>query len=573
MDDDLNVLNSIIRKRDPSLLQKLLNEKSFDNFHCNNDGWYPLHEAVDLGCTDIAKQIISHASKKKVDILKEWDQATTSSPKYSCNLFKEVVHDDEYLPDYQISFIRLAVRTEQMDLVKLFIKLYKKKHNFQLDIRIRLSLIPKLLMLPRISRAYILRNVDFNNIHNPGIFEAMLESVSRPEILRVLLEAFPEYIGHPKGECGILQLALKQNELETVTLLLPLICDLNYDMIKTRKHHSFKLYSIVDQCLNWTNKHDDLTILKCFFNARNKAKFLNYDTSKHMYYMLYSACCHSTAKTVQYLVEVGLNVYTCYFTASDLLWSQEIVNPNCSWMFNIGEEGEFSWVQFRLSSYFWAAVHNNVDVLKYLISVLDLDEFCYRRLLFPIEFVTSNLLFEPLHLFLEAGCRMSRFFPGLCYKGLTNEFESLLLNEKQSSLDMLRVYVKFGGVEVVLSCWYNQVSMKYEQYYSPRSLSDLLKWLWFSIDYLIRDHQDSNNPDRRAKADFVLSKFEVFLQLTGTFSVRLGGNPCLERTIPTLQQICRFFIRSLLIEQEHQSLKVVNDLPLPALTRKYLLCS
>ena len=124
----------LFKKKDLNLLQKLLNEKSVDILHCNNDGWYPLHEVVDLGSTDIAKQIISYASKKKIDVLKEWDQTAVCFPKYNCNLFKEIVHD-EYRQDHQISFLRLAVRAEQIDLVKLFIKLYKKKNNFQLNSR------------------------------------------------------------------------------------------------------------------------------------------------------------------------------------------------------------------------------------------------------------------------------------------------------------------------------------------------------------------------------------------------------------------------------------------------------
>ena len=58
--------------------------------------------------------------------------------------------------------------------------------------------------------------------------------LARPEILRILLQAFPEYIGHPKGECGILQSALNQNNFETFTLIVPMIGNLCYDMEKTQ---------------------------------------------------------------------------------------------------------------------------------------------------------------------------------------------------------------------------------------------------------------------------------------------------------------------------------------------------
>ena len=147
-------------------------------------------QPCDLGYSDIAKLIIAYASKTKIDSLKEWDQTTTCSPKYkkyNCNFFKEVMHDD-YRQDHQTSFIRLAVRTEQIDLVKLLIKLCKKKNNFCLDSLIRLSLTSKLLMLSQFSQTFILGYVGFVGVHNLEIVEVMLASVSRPKLCAFYLK-------------------------------------------------------------------------------------------------------------------------------------------------------------------------------------------------------------------------------------------------------------------------------------------------------------------------------------------------------------------------------------------------
>ena len=69
----------------------------------------------------------------------------------------------------------------------------------------------------------------------------------------------------------------------------------------------------------------------------------------------------------------------------------------------------------------------------------------------------------------------------------------------------------------------------------PAPVGDLLKCFWKTFFFFfMKMDQLYKCPD---KAAFIISKFHIFLQLTGTFSVRLGKNPWLERTIPPLRQI------------------------------------
>ena len=209
MKNDFDLMISLIQKRDKSSLKKLLNNKSVNILNISNDGWFALHEAVDLGYTDIVKLIIKFATKHEINVLQKWDQATTSRPKYSCAAFNDLLFLNVSIIStmQQTSFLRLAVQSQQIEMINIFIKLYKNKPN-RFDRN--LQLLRQTETIASIVLDLQSRLVDAIRCKTLDILEAIFESVTQPEVLHILSNAFPEFLEYRGGKLasGVMQMAL-----------------------------------------------------------------------------------------------------------------------------------------------------------------------------------------------------------------------------------------------------------------------------------------------------------------------------------------------------------------------------
>ena len=117
-----------------------------------------------------------------------------------------------------------------------------------------------------------------------------------------------------------------------------------------------------------------------------------------------------------------------------MLFGQEKPELNCSWLFDIFEEFSESQLSSILyNKVFWAMVCLEADVLKYLLSVSDEDNLITETLDFFVRFLTSYMLFEPVHVLLKAGFDLERICCGYRADGLEELLEWLLVNEEHSS--------------------------------------------------------------------------------------------------------------------------------------------
>ena len=396
--------------------------------------------------------------------------------------------------------------------------------------------------LPQNSRAYILKSDNFAVSYNQGIFEAMLKSVSRPEILDSLLKAFPEYMGHPEGECGILQVALKHNELESVTLLLPLICDLYYHLNKAgvcypyhTHYNSTKLvFALSSHCLNWTSKHNDIAVLHQLFEVLNCVKFakiLMY--RKVLYFLLYLSCCQGTVQSTKYLVEAGLDVYeNCNATCNALIFYKKLFSTDFRERITLvayHHRYHSSWNR-QVSPLFLAAVNSNIDLLKYLLTLVDPKKFYQLELFSPISFLLTRSMSEPLYLLFEAGFKLVEILNAYDYDDNKMVFDLNALlgyDETNMSTNMLKVLIKFGALELVLA--FNTAGS------STNSLRKLLKKLWHQNANLLEDYKYFNIEKQEV---LFVKKFSIFLHhielFRITFPIADDENAFLEPIIPSL---------------------------------------
>ena len=126
---NLDLVISIIRKNNASFFSNWLRGKAIGILECNRNGWYPLHEAIVVGNLCIVKVIVKYASKHGIDVLNTWDRNFTSQRKNSGENLLNYLRDSHHLHDTepQISFLRLAVQTGQLDMINYFIKLHKSE--------------------------------------------------------------------------------------------------------------------------------------------------------------------------------------------------------------------------------------------------------------------------------------------------------------------------------------------------------------------------------------------------------------------------------------------------------------
>ena len=587
--NDLELLFSIIRKRDSGLLQKVLKEKSVHVLEFNDDGWFPLHEAVELGYLDITKVIVEFASKNKINVLREWDGRQTSHRKFGTDMFKGIDH--RLREDEQTSFLRLAVRTEQLDLIKFFVTIYKDHYKPQHSIRERLH-ISQLRISPN-GRAYLLGTPRGNEFINRPVFEAMLESVPQTNILKLLVKAFPQYLNHNYGQCGILQYAIECSEFQSIALLLPLLYSLHRDMSKSG-YPGASCQGIAGlHCLKWTFKNNDTQLLKQFFDAAGQDQLAVNLASSWMrddiYFLLFYTCRFGTVKGLQFLIETGLSLYEfCNSASANLLAHQPRCESNriiksieiheyydnvIRVLQKLDDKVPLAEPKYQMTALFWAAVQNNIDVLKYLLTVVDKKKFYCLQLSSPIFFVAQYFLFETLQLLLEAGFHVDDIHP--LPSGIKSFLGDCLFFDEYASMNTLEVLIRYGAVEYT----FGHRLESYRQFLVRQwfAIAQFLKNILGGIpNYRIIRHASGTEPTlgmkiRTPPTRFIKDKFDLFLQHVGLFTKNLDKTSNLEPSIPSLKQLSRFVIRCCVV-RKHQTLQPIYYLSLPCYLKKYLFC-
>ena len=574
-------LFTAIRRQDKAALQRILNEKGVEVLDGNENEWYPLHEAVDSGFVDIAKQIVSFATKRGVNVFQKWDQAVTAHSQYSQEWFRELF-PREICPKTQTSFLRLAVRSGQNEMINFFIELYKNETKVSLSLKKRLRL--KKLKISQMSRIYLSKHITMNFAKNQGIVEAILESVSRPKILKMLLTTFPDYILEPFDRCSVIQYSLLRNELESVTFLLPIMYTLHYDSKKAGYNGLGCLMTVAEYCLKWTFQNNDTKVLKMLIEAAGGKNVLNSNTTESeytvMYFLLYYSCCYGTVMVVNYLVdEVGLDVYKeCSAACVAIMRIRKKTNFHRMQPFDIthayylrqcscdppDDDAESSKSRNHISALFWAALENNIDVLNSLLKVLDRNKFYRLHFCCAVmsQYIAVNSLHKPLLLLYEAGFCIDTFYPQTLRSRPFIEC-SLYYNEK-ASMDTLKVLLKYGAVELT-----------YGKDNSMATIKQALEKQWHIIVQVLQGNLTDQTEDLESIEDknLCLDKFDLLLQHVGLFKLTRSSTSCrFEQTVPSLKQHCRFLIRCCIVRKA-KTLNSLRDLPLPSSLINYLFVS
>ena len=567
-------LTSFIQNGDEASLQKFLSDKSVGVLNNENNGWYPLHEAVDLGKFDIVKRIVKVASKHGIDVLKKWDQNETTAPLYSKDKFSSYsfTSRQEDTRIRQTSFLRLSVLTKQLELVNFFIKLYKTENKPKLSLNTFFK-----------QRRKSQSDVTHIDPHYSGIFHAILESVSNPEILRPLLEAFPEYVDGPSGKCVVFQYAVDQNQRDTIAMLLPWIFklyepkEIKPGFVRTLRSPLHRMWCY---CLDWAYKNDDTTMLQMLFDATNQ-DLDTLDLSStflcdSMYIPLFHCCGYGTMKVLKFLQGLGYDVNKyCESCCRDLSnFRSRNVCTHRHFVFELLIETSylFPGTRYRpkLPAIMWAALEKNLEILKYLLPLVDLKTLYKRDC--PIKFAALNCSHEILEMLLQAGFYidsyefLDRYFEFLMNRSICSwEYES-----PDAGLETIRLLIKYGGVEVVFGQEYSTAALKEFLKNQFRPIVSMYGFSWpKSLD-------DEGLLDDKKERLFCLDKYGMFLKYITLFKVTLPDTrpqkPFEDQTVPLLQQLCRFTIRCRVV-QKHRTLIPLNDLPLPSALISYLFCS
>ena len=177
----------------------------------------------------------------------------------------------------------------------------------------------------------------------------------------------------------------------------------------------------------------------------------------------------------------------------------------------------FNWER-QISPFFWSAMNNNIDVLKYLLTFVDLKKFYQLEMICPIEFLCRQSLSEQLHCLFEAGfffhVEVNDFIRAQC----PLECPILFIFE-YGNANILNSLIKFGALELVFGQdnWFN-------------SLRLFLLLIW--VHSMGEDY------------DCFMDKFSTFLRHSGTgiFEIMLRVDDdnqfILKPLIPSLQQFC-----------------------------------
>ena len=615
MENDFDLMISLIHKRDKTSLKELLNNKSVNILNINKDGWFALHEAVDLGYTDIVKLIVKFATQHGIKVLEMWDLTTASRQKYSCVAFNELIFledNDSIIPTtQQTSFLRLAVQSQQLKLINFFIKLYKKLSN--------LSIVGYELRRREISESGFLNAcvTRINGIQpkHAGVLEAMFKSVTHPEILRNSLYAFPEFLHYYKGKlvAVAMKTAINQNKLENVSRIFSLMFDLLRSKETTFIECKINIFSCIlnmaTYCaeLSYTNK--DITVLQLFIetaagkslltdshSCTNKllkekscetfqeafGRITRSQTTSYkncvLYCLLYYFCHRGSVNMVRFLVEIGLDVGFSVFSNSreisyeslqiEYKWCREFYQLSRSVryfspfkeMFVTKAKCDELCNRSCVLALFWAALSSNIDVLKYLLTIMEKKEFyksncpCHSSLYID---VTNVMHFESLHLLLKAGFHIETFCPPK--QGMQCFLDVSVLADKKARVHTIKTLVNYGAIEFMFG--HHNSTTPFMQY---------LKHIWSEITFYLKHNELS----RIWKDEMLIleEKFDVLLKHLGLFTFTSDHGYYIEQAVPTMKQLCRYVIRCCIIKK-CKTLHYVHELPIPASLKSYLCCN
>ena len=544
---DLQLLYSIIQERDRDKLAATLEQKGVGILNCNNDGYYSLHEAVDLGYLEIAKLIVGFASRHGVNVLKKWDQKITFHPKYCTNSF---VVSHSFTPLPQVSFLTLAVKNNHVEMISYFIALYQD-----------------------------------NCEHNRGIYEAMLESTTQPEILRILLKAFPSYINKIfKNTQVLIQHAIKLNQVKSVQVLLEFNPDLR---VLQLVHPSL---SVGIDCLASACKHNDTKMLKVLFDSGielfhshqkiEPINLLNPSFSTPIFFATF----HGSIKLVKLLQEKGFDIYE----------SQKGYFPTKS-------------AQFNVSPIFLAVIHRKFEMLTYLLTVVDKNMLgklqqaspviaavlrcCPKALQLLLDFGYSidgtlpcqsechyycgDSMLDNVSIFIDDMCDLNKpvltvlktlLNSGVKFTSVINEelLEHCLFYLEEVSYGTLECLISAGALEYIFGC--------------DALFNTLKKFLNEQKNFIVSLLSGDVNEHPRqvwVKVELVqlyLNNFSLFTQHSGLYHVVGIRLPCIVESVPSLKQLCRLVIRNCIM-QNLQTLQSINQQPWPQPLITYLLCS
>ena len=289
-----DLLMSHIYNRDCRSLKKLLKKrKSFDILNCHKDGWYPLHEAIELGYVDIAKLIVKFATKYKFEAFNEWDQTMTFHRRYLHGCISKSHREDLDGRKPQASFLVIAVEREQVEMIQYVCSFY----NTRCDDRLKLICDP--------------------TKRNRAIYEALVLSFKTPEILRVLLQGLPHYysisvnILRPETDSysEVLLTALNQNVLQVIVILLRY--SLGLDDVERKDLILPRLNVIRYDCLKIAYDRNDTTLLQILLEVisiKSMAK-IDENLSSFRYCILRLSYVCSRSKITEFLINNGCDIY------------------------------------------------------------------------------------------------------------------------------------------------------------------------------------------------------------------------------------------------------------------------
>ena len=549
---ELEKVTSAIRSRKASLLENMVKEKTVDILNYNHDGWYPLHEAIDLGYIDIAQLLIKSAFEHDIDILNKWDQTMSFCPKYSCS---ELMTTFVTLSP-QVSFLTLAVKNNQKDMINYLINFYQ-------------------------------RNCECNQ----GIYQAMLKSINQPEVFDLLLSAFPSYVDKSfENLQTLVQYAIKVNQVESVSILLKFKPNLNM-LLKVDNiypYMSVGLYSLAMACRN-----NDTRIFKLLI-----------DSEANLFESSQSA-------TPTNLFNPVVNSPVLFAT----VWgSTEIVKFLVENQFNVLESqvGYFAHtnterVQFQISAIFLAIIHKKYATFEYLLTVVEIDMLGKLQQTSPVIAAVIRCMPKVIDKLLDNGYNIDGTLPyhtgnhyfcgdsmldnvtmfiddvGDIHRPVLSVLRSLLDNGvkftsvisvelveyclfylEEIGNDTLKYLVNVGALEFVFGCDYSI------------SIKAMKKFFVEQINYIVLLLQDEfvQHPRQAwVKAEnvqFYINNFHLFVQHTGLFSKFGKQYPYIRENVPALKQLCRIVIRCCVM-QNQKTLIPIKVQSWPPLLKNYLL--
>ena len=380
------------------------------------------------------------------------------------------------------------------------------------------------------------------------------------------------------------------------------------------------VWNVARFCAEWSCKNNDLTVLRllaeaaggkdlatnshnCAITLFNKSycdtsaepldnlrwnRTINYECCV-LYDVLYYFCHYGSVNLARFLVKLGLDVYKDCVTVgfpfynhpveagfvplqcfrSDDFHQLHYAFYCCSPLFPKTFVKTCKCDEFCNRNYvlalFWAAINSNIDVLKYLLTIVEKKEFykryqhCHSSLY--VE-VSLHMQFEPLHLFLKAGFHIETFCPP---KQDTQSFLNLcILNREKASVDTLKTLVVYGAVEFMFGC--HNSTTPFMQY-----LINIWNKTAQRMQGLDNHHaeQHENSQTTKIEMPICVEKFGVLLKHLGLFMFIGDHGYYIEQAVPTMKQLCRYVIRCCIIK-ECKTLHYVHELPIPASLKSYL---